>query len=292
MFKSSNRYISIMFFDQNSVIMSHVCPLPWPSNHSSFDYPGSIQKICSEWLSMTEYMTLFIVEVNGAAYKTESEKCIKNTAYKFCSTQSNHLMWEWSGKPYCHILTTVGMALLHKVSNPSIKQHSMLFPSNSNKGLNEPYIKLASCFEVLVCKSHAWPWDDVWHVSYDSALCDTGSILSLQCDNAGDCWGFWHGSMQHHTPHTQTYTCYLLLEVHYHVFFVVYQHAICDLQAWQKTLLKLRSLLHSLLHEVVSDCTIHVVYKIIHNNNYHPWGKVYLNNIGSCKINNLGTNEK
>jgi len=32
------------------------------------------RKFCSEWLSMTEYMTLFIVEVNGAAYKTESEK--------------------------------------------------------------------------------------------------------------------------------------------------------------------------------------------------------------------------
>jgi len=55
---------------------------------------------------MTEYMTLFIVKVSGAAYKTETEKCIKNTAYEFCSTQSN----------------------------PLVKQHSMLFPSNSNKG--------------------------------------------------------------------------------------------------------------------------------------------------------------
>jgi len=56
---------------------------------------------------MTEYMTLFTVKVNGAAYKTESEKCIKNTAHEFCSTQSNHLIWEWSGKSYCHFLTTV-----------------------------------------------------------------------------------------------------------------------------------------------------------------------------------------
>ena len=80
MFKSSNRYISIRFFDQNSVIMSHVCPMPWPTNHSSFDFPDSIQKICSEWLSMTEYMTDIIFSVNGTAYKTVSEKHITNTA--------------------------------------------------------------------------------------------------------------------------------------------------------------------------------------------------------------------
>lgn len=121
-------------------------------------------------------------------------------------------------------------------------------------------------------------------MSCDSAPCDTGSTLSPQCDSAGDCWGFWHGSMQHHTPHIQTYTCYLFLEVHYHVFFVVYQRAISDLQAWQKTLLKLWSLPHSLLHKALSDCKIQGVYKIIQSSNYHPWCNTYLNHIGICKI--------
>jgi hypothetical protein len=79
----------------------------------------------------------------------------------------------------------------------------MLLPLNSKKQFHESHINLASCYEVLVCRSHVSPWDGVWHVTCDSAFCDTGSILSLRYDSADGYWDSWHGCRQHHIPHTQ-----------------------------------------------------------------------------------------
>jgi hypothetical protein len=81
-------------------------------------------------------------------------------------------------------------------------------------------------------------------VTCDSELCDTGSILSRQCDSEGGYWDSSHDCRQHHIPHTQTYTCYLILHAHYHILLVVSQHATSDLQAWQKILPTLLFFVH------------------------------------------------